>query len=249
MHRVIWFALGVVLTAGCSTKLSSLLLERHARGPLLESPNVALPVERTLEPVTQTQTQGDVEVNVVYASQEYLKQFFSNRTVFGKFAGHNPYFPENLVFYVKITNRSAQRLQIKPSDFVLVDDRGSQYTPIGVDYVTALAESRQPVGTVTRGLLEDARPGYFGLSFPVGKVFAGKPQGRYALLTQAALQSGYLYPGVIHDGLVSFWSPSREATSVRLLVTNLKTDFAPDDLPRKSLEFAFTFQVVPPGGP
>ena len=185
-----------------------------------------------------------MEVAVTHAPMAYLDHLFSDKRVFGSFAGKNPFFAENIVFYVKITNGSDQRVRLTPGEFVVIDDQGNQYGPIGVDYVTAIAESRQPVATATRGVLEGASPGYFGFSFPVGKFVASKPQGRFALIQQSSLQTGYLYPGVIHDGLIAFWSPNQQAKSVRLLITSIKTDFGPDDLPRKSLEFPFTFQVI-----
>ena len=62
------------------------------------------------------------------------------------------------------------------------------------------------MASATRGVLQDARPGYFGLSLPVGKLFGGKPQRRFALLAMATLRSGMLYDGVEYDGLVAFWS-------------------------------------------
>lgn len=244
MRWAIGCAVGFVCLAGCGARRSSLLLERHARGPLAEAPEVAHRVNWLLEPMTQTQEQGQIEVTATFASPDYLGRFFSDRKIFGSFAGPNPYFPENLVFYIKIANQSDRRILVNPGEFALVDDRGNQYTPIGVDYVTAIAESRQPVSTVTRGVLEDARPGYFGLSLPVGKLFAGKPQGRFALIKQSALQAGYLHPGVVHDGLVAFWSPAKLATTIRLLVANVKTNFDANDLPNTSWEFPFTFQAI-----
>ena len=236
-------AVSILVVSGCAAKKSSLLLDRQARGPLTEMRLVAKHINWELELATQTQEQGKVEVTVNFASQEYLRQFFGNRSVFGEYAGPNPYFPENIIFYVKITNRSAQRIRISPWDFVLVDDRGNQYSPLDVDYVNALADARRPVSTITRGLIEDARPGYFGLSLPIGKIVATKPQGRLALIKQCTLQTGYLYPGVIHDGLVVFWSPTNQTTSMRLLVTNIKTDFDANELPKQALEFPFTFHV------
>ena len=193
---------------------------------------------------TQTQEQRKIEVTATFASTEFLSKLFSDRAIFGSYAGSNPYFLENLVFYVKIANRSDKRILINPIEFALVDDRGNQYSTINEDYVTALAESRAPMATVTRGVIEDARPGYFGVGLPVGKIIAAKPQGRFALIKQSSLQRGFLYPGVVHDGLIAFWSPAKGAASIRLLVTNVKTDFDANDWPQATLEFPFTFNVL-----
>ncbi len=248
-----WWVLGVIGFVGISgcgvgVKRDVLLAERRARGQLSETQQVVVYDGRTLEPATQTLAQGGVSITVTFTPQRYLETFFNNRQVFGKRAGKNPYFLENLVFHIQIANKSEQRIQIAPGDFVMVDDRGNQYGPIGVEYVTAIAESRQPVRTATRGLLEDARPGYFGFSVPVGKMVAGKPHWRSVLIGQASLQSGYLYPGVIHDGLVAFWSPTGAATMLRLIVAGIKTNFDANDEPKTSLEFPFTFTVTHPKG-
>jgi len=241
-----WLMIGLVgalCATGCGGRKSSLLLERQARGPMAEEPEVAKSVQRSVTPVMQTLAKGNIEILVNYASAEYQKNFFANKKMFGAYAGKSPYFPEHLVFYVKITNKSEKKIAISSIEFVLIDDRGNQYGTVGTDYVTAFAEYRSPVSSTTRGLLSDARPGYFGLSFPVGKMVATKPQGQFALLQQSALQIGYLYPGVTHDGLVAFWNPSTTASKVRLLLTNIKTDFGADDLPKTTLEFPFEFNV------
>jgi hypothetical protein len=237
-------AVGLMIAAGCSGRRPSILLERHARGPISEAPTVATGVVRKLEPVMQTLTKGEVEVVVNHASAEFLTNFFDNKKIFGPYAGLNPYYPEHLVFYVKIANRSDKRIRIDPREFVLVDDLGSQYSLVGTDYVTAFAEYRAPVATTTRGLLSEASPGYFGVSFPVGRMFAAKPQNRFALLQQSALQLGYLYPGVLHDGLIAFWNPAANAKQLRLFITNVKTDFDANDWSRTSLEFSFEFAVT-----
>ncbi len=250
MTRAGCLGLAVVLlaAAGCSSvkRTSSLSLERRARGALTEELDVAQGISWQLDPASQTQDQEGVEVSVTFAPSAYLAQLFRNRQIFGPYAGKNPFFPENIVFYVKVANRSQQRIRIDPNLFVLVDDRGNQYSPLTADYIDALEEARQPVVTTTRGLLSEARPGYFGLSLPVGKLVSAKPQGRFALIKQSALLGGYLYPGVVYDGLVSFWSPNRKITNLRLLVSGVKTDFDPDDVAHKALEFPFAFQVVSP---
>lgn len=230
------------VASGCGRK-SSLLLQRQARGPMVEEREVAQQIQWTLEPVTQTNAQEGVEVSVTHATWKYLHEFFRNKEVFGPYAGLNPFFPEQMVFYVKIANHSGQKLRIDPDQFVLLDDRGNQYHSLSPDYSTALAEAKAPVGTMTRGVIEDARPGYFGVGLPVGKIL-GKSQQRYALMQMSALQPSYLYDSVVYDGLISFWSPHTEAKQVKLSLNNIKTEFAPNDLPGKTLEFNFDFATT-----
>ncbi len=245
--RTIWVLVMVLgLMSGCSGKRSSLLMERRVRGTLAEEPAVGMRIMRRLEPMTQTQAQQGVGVTVAYASSEYLQTFFNNRAVFGGFAGKNPFFLENIVFYVKVANQSEKKITVDPTEFVLVDDRGNQYPILGTDYITAFAESHLSVASMTRGVLEEARPGYFGLSLPVGKMFASKPQGRFALLSMSTLKSGAMFPDTVYDGLVYFWNIHEAAKKVRLILTGIKTDFAADDLPKTSLTLTFDFDVAAP---
>jgi hypothetical protein len=241
-----WLAIVVALVcaSGCASKKSSLLLERPARGPLNDVPTVAQRVAWQLEPAVKSLTQNDIEIIVTHAPESYLKTFFSNKAVFGPHAGVNPYYPVHLVFYAKVINRSLKKIFINPANFVLVDDRGNQYDTLGQDYITAFAESRQPMATMTRDLLEDARPGYFGVSVPVGKFFAQKPIGRFALLLQSALKPGPLFAGSTYDGLIAFWSPSSSAKTLRLILTGIKADFDASDFPKNSLDFVYEYRVV-----
>ena len=243
--RLLLTAYCVLLTVlGCGRK-SSLLLERQARGPIADEPSVAQRISWLLDPSTQTSSQDGVEVSVTHATMGYLNQLFRNKQLFGTYAGLNPFFPEQLVFYVKIANRSGQRLRINTERFILLDDRGNQYQSLNPDYSTALAEAKAPVGTATRGVFEEARPGYFGIGVPVGKIL-GKSQQRYALMQMSSLQSGSLYDGVVYDGLVSFWSPHAAAKRVRFLLNDIKTKFDANDQAGKVLEFVFEFAATPP---
>ena len=247
MWRIMALGLVLALASGCSImpkKRSSLLLERYARGQMIEAHLAGGKEDLALSPATQTQQQQGIEVSVTHATPAYLRQLFGDKKIFGEFAGQDPYFPENLIFYVKVANNSKKKLRLFPGDFVVVDDRGNQYSPINVDYITAYAEYKAPVSTLTRGILEDARPGYFGLSLPVGKIVATKPQGRFALIQQSSVQSGLLYPGVIHDGLIAFWNPNRLAKKLRFAVTDIKTDYDAEELPKSSLDFLFDFEVA-----
>ena len=244
MRRFVIGIIALLVVAGCSgSRKSSLLLERPTRGPLEESPMVGHRVNWKLEPVMQAKAQNGVEVTVNYASYEFLNNFFKNPKVFGEAAGKNPFYPEHFVFYVNITNKSGHKIKIDPMEFALVDDRGNQLSAIGVDYVTAFADFRQPVSTVTRGMLDEARPGYFGIGLPIGKILR-KSQWRFAMLKQTALQSGYLHAGVSHDGLITFWSPHPDAKQLHLIMSNIKTDFSPNDEAKAAADFVFDFNVA-----
>ncbi len=234
-------AFGLLLT-GCAHK-SSLLLERQARGPLEEESAIAERVQWQLSPDTQVKILEAVEITVRHTTTSYLNEFFRNKQIFGAYAGLNPYFPEQVVFYVKIANHSGRKIRVKPDDFILIDDRANQYQCLTPDYNTALAEAKAPVGTFTRGVLDEAHPGYFGVGVPVGKILA-KPQQLFALMKMSSLQEGYLFDGVVYDGLIAFWSPHREAHQLKLILSNVKIDFEANDLPKKALDFTFDFSAA-----
>lgn len=235
----------IVATTGCANRRSSLLLERQARGSLVQEPGVATQIGWLLEPEKQTKTDHDIEIAVEYAPPTHLVDFFNNRNVFGEFAGLNPYFNEQLVFYVKVANTSDKKIRIVPADFVLLDNRGNQYNALQTDYIMAMAESKAPVSTVTRGVINEARPGYFGIGLPVGKLFPASQQ-RFALLQMSQLKEGYLHPGVTYDGLISFWNPHQDATSLKLVLGNLKTDFDANDWPKTSVDLVFEMKATHP---
>lgn len=230
----------LVTVLGCGGKTSSLLLERQARGPITEEQAVARPITWVLEPPTQSKVQTGLEIAVTHATMPYLNQLFNNKQIFGGYVGLNPYFREQLVFYVRIANHTGKRVRIEPDRFVVLDDRGNQYHFLSADYGTALAESKAPMATATRGILEEARPGYFGVGLPVGKII-GKPQQRFALLQLASLQPGDVYDGVVYDGLIAFWNPHWESQKLKLILGSIKTNFDAADLPQAALEFVFEF--------
>ncbi len=236
--------LSLVVAVGCANKRSSLLLERQATGPIVEEPLVAQRFAWTVTPVTQTKDKDQIEITVNHVPREDLKEFFRNRQIFGRYAGRNPYYPEHLVFMVTVSNNSDRKIGIYPGEFTLVDDRGNQYSAIGVDYVTASAKDRQSrAGNITRGIIAGARPGYFGMGVPVGSLISTESQQQFALLKQSQLGTGYLYPGVKHDGLVAFWNPSVTATRFTFWVANVKTDYDANDEARRSLDFTFSYEA------
>ncbi len=232
-----------LVLGGCSGKKSSLLLGRFARGTLDDAQSVALPNTWNLAPATQTTMQNDIEVTISYASISYQEKIFYDKDLFGEYAGRNPYYAQQLVFYIRVSNQSNEEILLNPTQFVIVDDRGNQLATVGHDSIDALTRAKSPVSTTTRGVLEGASPGYFGLSLPVGKLIKAS-QWRYALLKQSALQRGFLHPRVVHDGLIAFWTPSSFTKTITLRLPNIKTDFSSFDRPDTSLEFVFEFEAT-----
>ena len=74
-----------IVLAGCGGRTSALLLERRATGPIVEAPSVSQPVAWRLEPATRTQENAQIEATVTYATSDYLRKLFSNKTIFGRY--------------------------------------------------------------------------------------------------------------------------------------------------------------------
>jgi len=258
LRRVfVGYAIAVLVIAlllaivGCSGRKSSLLLGRFARGSLTDARSVAQPLELRLTPSSHTQKQynkagvvpgGAIEVTVTHAPREYQNDLFRNEDIFGKFAGKNPYYPQQLVFYVRIANKSPTEVFVDVTQFKLIDDRGNQLETIGHDHLEAFTKYKTPLSSGARGIVEGASPGFYGISLPIGKAFR-KSQWRYALLQQSALQQGFLYADVVHDGLIAFWTPSNLATKVTLRMSNIRTDFDAKGWPATALDFVFEFDL------
>ncbi len=227
-----------MVVGGCGSHRNSLLLERQARGPLDEEKDIARSIAWVFEPTTQTKSEHDLEATMTYADAAFQKRFFDNPRIFGHNSGKNPFFPEHVVFYVRLVNKSPKKVKINPDEFVMLDDLGNQYATINADYINALAESKAPISSMTRGVLEDAHPGYFGFGLPMGKLM-GKVTWRFILLKIANLQPGYLYSGVVYDGLIAFWNPHEDAKNLKVVLANIKTDFKPDDFPATAFDVTF----------
>jgi len=69
---------------------------------------------------------------------------------------------------------------------------------------------------------------------------------QHYLMKQVRLAVGYVFPGIGYDGYIAFPRPHPNATSVRLLIHNLKTDFNADDRPGTAVHFEFPFTLEHP---
>ncbi|MBI4355069.1 MAG: hypothetical protein HY597_01285 [Candidatus Omnitrophica bacterium] len=229
---------------GCSRHRSALMFERRVMGAVeTVGPirDVGLPI--ALDPPVATVTKEGVEVTVRYASGPYLNAYFKNRAIFGEYAGLNPYYPLNLVFYVKLVNKHGDRIKIDPAQFVVIDDVNTQYEYLSPDFMISIAESKDTAGRMVRAAIES--PSWYGIH--PGQVLtgvAGQSQQRHALLKQVTMTPGYLHNGVTYDGMIAFWQPLRPARKLRLVLSGIKTDFDANDWPKNSIDVDFEFKLI-----
>lgn len=240
MSRIV-ILLGVaMISSGCGRGFA--MVERPKGEVELRRPE-ALPLSVVIDPVTSSLSKTGIDVTVRYASPEELEKFFSNEQIFGKLAGKNPYPHETMIFYVKIANHSGKKIKVNPDDFVMIDNLNIQYAELTPDNISALYESKANVWAFAK-TTGDLAPGPYGIPLKVAGV-AGGGGGRklHYLIKQVRLAGGYVHAGIAYDGYVAFPRPHPNATSVRLLIANLKTDFNAADEPVSAVDFEFPLNV------
>ncbi len=199
-----------------------------------------------LNPATASQSKDGVDVTVRYASPEELDKFFEDKKIFGPQAGKNPYPPNTLIFFVKVANFSGKTIQVNPEYFVMIDNLNIQYSELSPDNISALYESKASLWSFAK-TTGDMAPGPYGAPLKVaGALGVGSGRKQHYLIKQVRLAAGYVFPGIAYDGYVCFPRPHPSATSVRLLVHNIKTDFNAADLAGNALHFEFPFTIEHP---
>lgn len=233
-------ALGISL-AGCAHSTPP---PRSLKGQLeLEQARPPRVLLRTTPPFAVAEKDG-IEVTIRYASENELDNFFSNKVIFGKYAGKNPYPDQTLVFYVRIANKTGHRVRITPDDFVLVDDLSIQYVHLSPDDISAMYETHGDFWAFAKST-GDLAPGYYGAPFRVAGEFAGGGARRANyLIRQARLTGGYVFDQVTYDGYVAFPRPHPNAKKLHVILTNFKTALDPADSPTASMDFEFDFTLT-----
>lgn len=211
---------------------------------------VAAPkVEVVVSPATASLSQSGIDVTIRYASPQELDRFFEDRAVFGNLAGKNPYPPDTLIFYIKFFNHSGKKIRVNPDDFVLIDNLNIQYSELSPDNISALYEAKANIWSYVK-TTGDLAPGPYGAPLKVAGAL-GSTGGRklHYLIKQVRLAGGYVHPGISYDGYVAFPRPHPKASSIRLVVANIKTDFNAADLPAAAVDFEFPLNIKSSGHP
>lgn len=196
-----------------------------------------------MDPPTSSLSKSGIDVTIRYASPEELAQFFSKKEIFGDIAGKNPYPPDTVVFYVKLANHSGKKIKVDPNDFVMIDNLNIQYSELSPDAISALYEAKANVWSFAR-TTGDLAPGPYGVPFKVaGTLGSGGGRKLHYLMKQVRLAAGYLHPEIAYDGYVAFPRPHPNATSLRVVLANIKSDFNPADEPAAAIDFEFPLTV------
>ena len=240
--RVVAAVSGVCLVIGCAGQTPP---PRSLKGQLeYEQAKPLRVVIKTNPPFAVMEKEG-VEITIRYASENELNRFFSNKVIFGKYAGDNPYPEKTLVFYVKIVNKSGHRIKVSPEGFVMIDDLSIQYVHLSPDDVSAMYGSGGDIWTFAK-TTGDLAPGYYGAPLKMaGSLVEGSARRANYLIRQARLTGGYVYDKVTYDGYVAFPRPHPNAKTLRVILGNFKMALDPDDRASDAADFEFDFAIAP----
>lgn len=235
--------LGTFLAGGCAGRGKLVHEQRYKRRLELTAEQNGLLYEFQCSPSKLKLLQEGVEIEVEAVSQTFLNGLFADKRIFHHLAGLNPYLPQNLVFYVKISNNSQKRIQVHPGNAVLLDHLGSQYQFLSPDYIVALSMAK---GTTTGAVktIAGAAPGFYGAGLGFATAFSRDPEEkRLSLLNIVTLTSGIVHPQVVYDGYIAFLKPAHETEQITLVFPDVKTGFNSNDEPQQSFDFYFDFDV------
>lgn len=243
--KSIWCLCAALLAlSGCGGGFAT--IERPKGEIELRQPEIAHPAPLLLDPVTAASSKSGIDVTVRYASTDELDKFFEKKEVFGPLAGKNPYPPDTMIFYVKIANHSGKKIRVNPDDFVLMDNLNIQYSELTPDNISALYESKANVWSFAK-TTGDLAPGPYGVPLKVAGTLGGGGNRKFHyLIKQVRLAGGYVHSGIGYDGYVAFPRPHPNATSIRLVIANIKADFNPADEPATAIDFEFPFTLRAP---
>lgn len=230
----------LLVAPGCGGRLATI---ERPKGQMEFRQPEAVKISYVIDPVTASQSKSGVDVTIRYASPEDLESFFEKEEIFGKLAGKNPYPKDSLIFYIKVANHSGKKLKVDPNDFVMIDNINIQYSELSPDDISTLYESKASMWSFAK-TTGDLAPGPYGAPLKIaGAMGEGGGRKMHYLIKQVRLAGGYVHPGIAYDGYVAFPRPHPKATSLRLVVGNLKTDFNPADLPGTALDFEFSLTL------
>lgn len=242
----VWGVIGIVCVAatGCATD-STLLGQRYSKQQFVLAPEGGRATsggELVLEPPSQTLQKDGIEISVEYASRAYLHEFLKSPGWAGK-RHKNPYPDQLMVFYVKVSNHSDQRVRIDPSRFVVLDDLNAQHDLVGIEYAAASRGVSRQVHSLSQTGGQYA-PGFYSAPFEVANVLLERPaRGRLDAMRALSLPGGMVYHNVTYDGFVAFDRPRPGAKQFRFLMPHVQTHFDAKDEAGKFLDFEFVFGI------
>lgn len=233
-------ALGCFFLLGCRGGFATI---ERPKGEIGLRPPEALKTVIRVNPATASLSKEGIDVTIRYASADDLKAFFAKKEIFGNQAGGNPYPLDTMVFYVKLSNHSGKKVFVNPESFVLIDNLNIQYSELSPDNISSLYEAKANVWSFAK-TTGDLAPGPYGAPLKVaGALGSGGARKLHYLMKQVRLAPGYVHPGIAYDGYVAFPRPHPNATSVRLLLHNIKVDFNAADLPANVVHFEFPLTI------
>jgi len=233
---------------GCSSKYGNMVRDKKEkklmRHTALNENGTRYKENVILEPPSLTLTKKNVTFYIEHFNNKELDEFFSNKERFRKCAGSSPYFDDMLVFYIRITNNSGGKIKINSENFVILDDLNSQYSHLNINYIISLYKSKSKIYSLTKSAEKLTPGGIYGTSVDMATSLAGRGiEKKFIQLKNVELSGGYIYSGVVYDGLIAFFKPSQKASIIKLILPDIITKFDANNEALEKIEFKVIFGI------
>lgn len=185
----------------------------------------------------------DENAEILMKYNEYLNlQEYTYYDAFG-----NPILPQNvlspfeddfgripyLIFEVTVENMRTDKIEIKPSTSVLLDDRRNQFRALEVDDIIQTETIPYPMRYISPYTVYDP--------FWIGYLLTSQRRAELnkKLLREILLRDEKIYPGVVRHGLIVFRKPAEKVK--RLLLVIPEVAIYRENVKIKEVDFRFEF--------
>jgi len=185
----------------------------------------------------------DENAEILMKYNEYLNlQEYTYYDAFG-----NPILPQNvlspfeddfgripyLIFEVIVENMRTDKIEIKPSTSVLLDDRRNQFRALEVDDIIQTETIPYPMRYISPYAVYDP--------FWIGYLLTSQRRAELnkKLLREILLRDEKIYPGVVRHGLIVFRKPAEKVKKLLLVIPEVA--IYRENVKIKEVDFRFEF--------
>ncbi len=186
--------------------------------------------------------EDNAEILSAYNEYIHIQEYGNYYDVFG-----NPISPKNvpspfeddfgkipyLIFDVRIENMRNDKIEIKPSLFVLLDDRRNQFRTLEIDDIIQTETVPYPMRYITPYTIYDP--------FWAGYLLTNQRRTELnkKFLREILLRDEKIYPGVVRRGIVVFRKPKEKVKWLLLVIPEIA--IYEENVKTKEIDFKFEF--------
>ncbi|CUS99049.1 hypothetical protein [Candidatus Chrysopegis kryptomonas] len=186
--------------------------------------------------------EDNAEILSAYNEYMHIQEYGNYYDVFG-----NPISPRNipspfeddfgkipyLIFDVRIENMRNDKIEIKPSLFVLLDDRRNQFRTLEIDDIIQTETVPYPMRYITPYTIYD--PFWAGYLLTSQR----RTELNKKFLREILLRDEKIYPGVVRRGIVVFRKPKEKVKWLLLVIPEIA--IYDENVKTKEIDFKFEF--------